>query len=47
MIALLVSVFLGRPLAALFLEASEGEIIGNARMLLYHLSLDSIRKILR
>ncbi len=34
MIALLVSIFLGRPLAALFLEASEGEIIGNVRRLL-------------
>ena len=30
------SVFLGRPLAALFLEASEGEIIGNARMLMIY-----------
>lgn len=35
-IALLVSVFLGRPLAELFLEASEGEIIGNARMLMIY-----------
>lgn len=35
-IALLVSVFLGRPLAALFLEASEGEIISNARMLMIY-----------
>ena len=34
LIALLVSIFLGRPLASLFLDASEGEIIGNARMLL-------------
>ncbi len=35
-IALLVSVFWGRPLAELFLEASEGEIIGNARMLMIY-----------
>nr|WP_300815396.1 MATE family efflux transporter [uncultured Acetatifactor sp.] len=35
-IALLVSVFLGRPLAELFLEASESEIIGNARMLMIY-----------
>lgn len=35
-IALLVSVFLGGPLASLFLEASEGEIIGNARMLMIY-----------
>ena len=35
-IALLVSVFLGRPLAELFLEASEGEITGNARMLMIY-----------
>ena len=35
-IALLVSVFLGRPLAELFLEASEGEVIGNARMLMIY-----------
>ena len=33
-IALLVSIFLGRPLAMLFLDAAEVSIIGNVRMLL-------------
>ena len=33
-IALAVSILFGRPLATLFLEASEGEIIGDVRMLL-------------
>ena len=33
-IALLVSIFLGRPLASLFLDASESAIIDNARMLM-------------
>ena len=33
-IALFVSIFLGRPLAALFLDAAEDEIIDNARMIM-------------